>query len=461
MTIKHKRNNTTITVLLVLLISIISAQSSHAKINMNNIKKIIDHKLTVEKSGVGVAVVVLEGDEIAFYNAGLSHLNPPNNVTRATLFEIGSITKTFTATALASMVNEGKIKLSDPIQKYLPHGVKLPIKNNNPITFMSLVNHSSGLPRLPSNMPVSSQSDPYADYNVPLLYEFLNNHRLEREVGVKHVYSNLGFGLLGHVLALIDKKSYQDMITDRVLKPLNMNDSFVNVPASQMANLSDGHNSALKKTSHWNLGALGGAGSIKSSIADMAKYLSANIHGNQLTKTLELAQTLHSQPSVTSNNFGLAWIHTRINDTDILMHDGGTGGFRSFIGFNKKNKQGIVILANTVLDMNDVGYHYLANNLKAIDLSTSNTIELASEDLAKLQGKFELVPGFVLSITHDKKQLYVQATGQQKLPLIAISATEFVNKQVKAKIVFSTDSNNMAQSLTLYQNGQTLPGRKL
>jgi len=456
---QKKRNSTISTLIITLFICLVSAANSYATSDMSMLTKIINHKINTEKSGLGAAIVIIDGDKTEFHNIGLSHIESQQKVNAKTLFEIGSITKTFTTTALASMVDEGKVKLSDPVQMYLPKGVKLPIKNNKPITLLSLANHTSGLPRLPTNMPMKNSLDPYADYSTELLYEFLNKHQLADEVGTKQEYSNLGMGLLGHVLALVDNKSYHDMINSRVVKPLGLVNTFVNVPSNQVKYLSHGHNSELKSTPLWSLNSLQGAGAIKSNIKEMATFLKSNIETKQLGDAFSLTHT----PTFESQgqNTGLAWIISPSKTGEIFMHDGTTGGFSSFIGFNKANQKGIVILTNTVFNMNDVGYHYLNNSLESIKLITPKSIKLSSKHLAKLNGQFALTPEFILSITNEENQLFVQATGQQKLPLTAISSTEFVNNMVKVKIVFDLDSSNTASSLIMFQSGQELPAKKL
>ena len=277
-------------------------------------------------------------------------------------------------------------------------------------------------------------------------------------MGEKQEYSNLGTGLLGHVLALIDGKSYQAMITDRVLKPLAMEMTFVDVPQSQIKKLSDGHNDQLQTTKHWQLPTLAGAGAIKSSALDMAKYLKANMLKNDLAEELKLTQTATAEFGNANTEIGLAWIINKADNNNFLMHNGGTGGFRSFIGFNPETQKGIVILANSVFALDDIGHAYLTNSLDKIKLNTP--LALNSEQLIKLNGTFELVPGFSLVISNEAEQLFVQATGQPKLTLTPTSATEFVNQAVKARVVFDTNEKGEAQSLTLYQGGQTLPGVK-
>ncbi|MCJ8318615.1 MAG: serine hydrolase [Colwellia sp.] len=454
-----KQRQTNITVLIVLFIGIISAANAYESKSMNKISEIIEHKLTIEKQGVGIAAVIIENNKISYLNLGVANKESKQLIDSNTLFEIGSISKTFTALALASMVNEGKIKLTDPVQQYLPDEIKLPIKNGKAITFLSLANHSSGLPRLPTNMPFADPLDPYADYTVEMMVEFLNGYQLPREVGEKTEYSNLGVGLLGHVLAIIDNKSYQGLINSRVLTNLKMDNTFVDLPTAMLARLSDGHNDQLKPTKHWQLPTLAGAGAIKSSAADMALFLTAQMKQQALNNDIELSQTITADFDDNSTKIALAWLNISSENSQYYMHNGGTGGFRSFIGFDKNKQRGIVILANSAFDMDEIGHAYLTDKLDKVAMNTP--VVVATKNLVKLNGRFELVPGFILTISHEKEQLFVQATGQAKLSLSALSTTEFVNQAVKAKIVFEVDEQGNAQSLTMYQGGQVLPGVKL
>ena len=117
-----------------------------------------------------------------------------------TIFEIGSVTKVFTSLLLADMVARNEVALNDPIAKYLPSDVKTPGRNGQSITLEDLATHTSGLPRLPTNFAPKDPANPYADFSVPQLYEFLSTYTLSRDIGSQYDYSNLGGGLLGHLL---------------------------------------------------------------------------------------------------------------------------------------------------------------------------------------------------------------------------------------------------------------------
>src|SRR4029078_9399783 len=133
-----------------------------------------------------------------------------------TVFEIGSLTKTFTATILADMVLRGEVALDDPAQKYLPASVKVPSRNGRQITLLDLATHTSGLPKIPANLKQTDPQNPYASYSVQDLYDYLTSYTLTRDPGARFEYSNTGVGLLGHILSLKANKSYEDLVIERV-----------------------------------------------------------------------------------------------------------------------------------------------------------------------------------------------------------------------------------------------------
>ena len=455
---KKASSSAIIVVLITLMIAIASGNSSAAAAN-TELEKVLKHKVETEKLSVGIAVAIIENGKVSFINVGLANKETAQEIDQNTLFEIGSVSKVMTSTALATFVDEGKLKLSDPVQNYLPKSVRLPMKNDKAITFESLASHRSGLPRLPSNMPFGDPLNPYADYTTGMMYAFLNQYTLPREVGESPEYSNLAVGLLGHTLAKIDDMNYEQMLMQRVLKPLKMKDTFVDVPKSALTRRSKGHNGNLESTDYWQLPAMAGAGAVVSDASDMALYLKANMQQNELASAIKLSHQSTAEFGNSHTKVGLGWIIQGTADGDIYMHNGQTGGFASFIGFNPTLHKGIVILSNTSISMDEIGYSYLTNSLASLKLTTP--VKVAEVALAKLIGKYELVPGFILSITHDEDKLFVQGTGQPRLPLTANSINEFVNNAVKARIQFELDADGIATSLTMYQGGQTLPGKKL
>jgi CubicO group peptidase (beta-lactamase class C family) len=196
------------------------------------------------------------------------------------VFEIASVTKTFTATLLAEMAGRGEAQLDQPVQELLPPDVKVPSRFGRLITLAQLAEHTSSLPRLPGNLDatITDPANPYKDYDVAHLYEGLNRTRLAFPPGSGVAYSNFGTGLLGHALGLKAGKPFDELLTERVLRPLGMTDTAVSLTDDQTARMAQGHDEKGKPTSNWTTPALGGAGALRSTVAEMLVYLRANLH---------------------------------------------------------------------------------------------------------------------------------------------------------------------------------------
>ncbi|MCW8876114.1 MAG: serine hydrolase [Kangiellaceae bacterium] len=450
---------------------------------VNKLELLIRDKIEKQKLGVGASVAIVENGEAKTFTIGRQSNNDKLMVAAKDLFEIGSISKVFTSIALADMVIEGKVKLDDPIQMYLPKEVKVPSKSGKQITLKHLATHDSGLPRLPSNLDAVNSSQPYAAYDQASLYAFLNEHELSRAPEVQREYSNLGVGLLGHLLGLIDGTSYQSVIEQRVLKPMGLDSTFVHLPKSKQASLIQGHNSQLVPVEHWRFDALAGAGSITSNILDMSSFLSVNMskakpvedpkQEKRISKAVHLAQQIQTDFGNPVTNIGLGWIissfslgeeagKARSSSGEYIWHNGGTAGFRSFLGFNNKTQKGIVILANTAVDLESIARAYLMGNIDTqVERLTRTPLNIPEEKLSKLNGEYQLMPGFNLTVTNEGDRLFIQATNQPKFPVFPNSATEFYYKVVEAKVVFELGEGGIANSVILHQNGRQMKGKKV
>lgn len=264
------------------------------------------------------------------------------------IFEIGSVTKTFTATILADMVMKDEVKLDVPAQTYAPEGLTLPKHDGKQITLANLSEQNSGLPRLPFNLAPKDITNPYADYTVEQLYAFLSSYKLTRDPGEQYEYSNLGVGLLGRLLAARAGENYEALVTERVLAPLHMTSTGITLTPEMQANLAWGHNRKGDVVSNWDLPVLAGAGALRSSMTDMLKYLDANL--GEPETDLERAMRLAQQPRAKAsgkNEIGLNWIIIPTASGKIVAHDGGTGGYGAFIAFDPEREIGVVLLSNS------------------------------------------------------------------------------------------------------------------
>jgi D-alanyl-D-alanine-carboxypeptidase/D-alanyl-D-alanine-endopeptidase len=225
-----------------------------------------------------------------------------------TVYEIGSVTKTFTATLLAQAVLSGRVTLDTPVAQLLPD-FKIPSHGGKEITLSDLATQHSGLPRMPSNFLPKDPANPFADYDAAKLKAFLAGYELPRDPGAAYEYSNLGFGLLGYALEQLEHTTYGAVTDEEILKPLGMTMSGTVFTDAMRAHLAPGHLYTGEAAKNWDLDALAGAGAIRSTANDMLRYLKANMGINQspLAAAMKLAQRPRSDMAKTVR-IGLAWM---------------------------------------------------------------------------------------------------------------------------------------------------------
>jgi CubicO group peptidase (beta-lactamase class C family) len=323
-----------------------------------DIRRILAERVDA-KQAVGLVVGVVEPEGRRVVTHGRLDRRSDQAPSRDTLFEIGSITKVFTALLLAEMAGRGEVRLDHPVSALLPAGTRVP-EQGRAITLTDLSNHRSGLPRLPSNFKPIYWSNPYADYTVDALYQFLAEHKMRREVGTAYEYSNLGVGLLGHALALRAGKDYETALRERVLAPLALNDTRITLSSAQAGRLAPGHNRSLTRTPSWDLPTLAGAGALRSSAADMLAFLSAGLGLAESPFAPVIAKSLASLwPRDGGGYQALGWHVSGSGATQITWHAGGTGGYRSFVGMLRQQRTGVVVLSNAAFGIEDIGFHLL------------------------------------------------------------------------------------------------------
>jgi CubicO group peptidase (beta-lactamase class C family) len=365
-----------------------------------------------------------------------------------TVYEIGSITKTFTATLLAQAVLAGTVTLDTPVAQLLPD-FKIPSRGAKEITLGLLGTQHSGLPREPSNRLPKDLGDPFADYDAAKLKAFLAGYQLPRDPGANYEYSNLGFGLLGYALAQSEHTDWGALAGDKILKPLGMTMSGTAFSDAMRAHRAPGHDSIGNAAKNWDFDVLAGTGAMRSTANDMLRYLKANmgIGPSPLTAAMKLAQASLSEAFKT-NHIGLAWMTSR---TGIMWHNGETGGYRSFIGFTADRRHGVVILSNTAVDLDDLGFATLNPR---VPLSPAyKAIVLPNASLDEVVGTYRLPDKLLLKIFRVNDGLFAQLTGQGPIAIFPSAPNEFFAKAVRASASFTRDSNGVVNGLVLHQNG--------
>lgn len=411
------------------------------------------------KQAVGIIVATLDRGRTNVFLAGTSGASAVQLGVN-TVFEIGSITKVFTAALLADMVARKEVRLEDPVARYLPAFVRVPTRKGRQITLGDLATQFSGLPRLPGNLSPKDPTNPYADYTVEQLYGFLSGYELTRDIGAQFEYSNLGIGLLGHALALRAGKSYEQLLRERILDPLDMRDTRIALSRSMANRLAQGHDEAGVKTGQWDLPALAGAGALRSTAGDMLKFLAANLDRRTTPLTRALAMTRGARRDVGGPlKIGLGWQILNPFGRTIVWHNGGTGGYRAFIGLDEESQRAAVVLSNQAVSADDIGLHILEPRLPLTAApKVRKEITLDSTVLDSYVGVYELSPSFEITITREGAGLALQATGQEKVNIFAESPTSFFLKIVDAQVTFEKDAAGNITRLILHQGGASIPG---
>ncbi|MEZ5346973.1 MAG: serine hydrolase [Pyrinomonadaceae bacterium] len=430
-----------------------------------DVDKIIQERLKLEPVGSAISAAVVDESGVRFYNTGtVSKAAGAKAVDKNSVYEIGSITKVFTGILLAEAIKRGEVKLDDPISKYLPESVKAPTFNDKEITLFDLTTHGSSLPSLTDDFTPKDPLNPYANFTIEQLNAFLGRVKLPREIGSKFEYSNIGVGLLGHILAQQAKMSYEDLVKTRILKPLGMNDSAIIFTPSMKSHLAYGHDAEGKQTSNWDLPAIDGAGALRSTAADMAKFLSANMGltktkiDDSLTEARKIRKTYETPPF----RIGFNWITSVSGGRDIVWHNGGTGGYRAFAGIDQAAKKGVFVVTNGSASADDIGFHILNPEVPLRKIEKPRTVISLGEDvLEKYVGEYELAPNLTATVTREKGQLFGQLTGQPRFELFAEKEDLFFLKVVKADIQFEKDGSGKVTGFILFQDGKKTPAKKI
>ncbi|NJM44960.1 MAG: serine hydrolase [Alkalinema sp. RU_4_3] len=427
------------------------------------IEAILKQRIDREKQSPGIVVGIIDPNGQRIISYGTLSATNADRVDGNTLFEIGSITKVFTALALVQLSEQKVLNLDDPIAKFLPPTVKAPEFNGKAITLLTLATHTSSLPRLPDNLAPADDQNPYADYTVDQLYSFLSSYKLPREIGTKYEYSNLGAGLLGHLLSSKVGLDYETLIANQITQPLRMQDTRIRLTPDQTRRFATGHDQRNRAVPHWDLPSLAGAGALRSSANDLLKFLAANLdlQPSPINASLQKTHALQQHTDSPKRAIALGWHLRTEKGPEIIFHNGGTGGFRSFIGFSNKQRLGVVVLGNSESDVSDLGFHLLDSRSPLAKYQPPKAaIAIDPKVLATYVGNYELTPEFSIAITQDQDRLYLQATGQSKVELFAETPTHFFLTVVEAKITFIKDDQGKIDRLILDQNGQRLPGKK-
>ena len=414
-------------------------------------------------SGYGAGVVMATIDNKGtpcYFKYGVMKVGENKAVDENTLFEIGSITKVFTALTMARMAEQGQIKLDDSYRNLLPQA-PLPKGADREITLTDLASQTSGLPRLPDNFKPADMGNPYADYSAEQLWDFLGHYTLTRPVGSKYEYSNLGFGLLGQALSSKAGKTYETLVSEQVINPLGLHDTGITLARNQLMRFASGHTGRIP-VPYWDLPTLAGAGALRSSAADMVTFISAAMgaKATPLAKAFTQTETPRAETGAPGLKIGLGWHLLTVDKNQVIFHDGGTGGFLSFVGFDPAQKKGVVGLANSsTFPVNELALHVI---LPSTTMPTPRVeISISEAEMDKLIGNYYFKDiGLKANIRREGKKLMASFVGQPSVELHAATPLSFFLTETEANLEFLIDAKGNITGIKLTQAGQTFMGEK-
>ncbi|MEX0680731.1 MAG: serine hydrolase [Balneolales bacterium] len=474
----------------------------------------IDHRMSVEQiPSISIAAIEPDG-QVHYQSFGDADPQTGREADEHTIYEIGSITKSITSAILHMLMQETNTmedtgnpspessgtdtpgnrqdtsSLSSPGRRSSVHSSsghrypkhitpETPVNDlisghaqidpvdGTPMNLHHLLTHHGSLPQFPGNLQPENPADPFRDYSIEMMYEFLDQYTLPDAPGSRFVFSNTGYMLLGHIAEIISGDSMDELVRQYITGPAGMTATArIPVDSSLVAIPTSGGLSVPE----WNFDGVKGFGELRSSAHDMAIlakimstggtesnkiYDSDGMNADEGIKRISQAfQTAAASRVPLGDNRYIArglFVHT-LNDDEIVYHAGGTGGSSSFLGYSAESGKAVVVLSNSDRDIDDIGLHLLQSQYELNEVKEYLLLE--REQLEKLEGLYvsDELPEF--RIIRDGPWLYGQMSGYTPVPLNATSETEFENEAIRAEVHFELE-DDMARSLTLTQGGQT------
>ena len=427
---------------------------------VQDVAAILKERVDVGRETLGVVAASLDGDRRSVTAYGQSGTDRPLDAD--TVFEIGSITKVFTALLFADMVLRGEVAADDPAAKFLPGSVRMPEFEGAPITLLDLATYTSGLPRMPSNFAPKDRRIPTSITRPSGSTITCRTTSSASSRGQHYEYANLGFGLLGHVLELRAGRSYEELVVSRICAPLGMDDTRITLTNSMQQRLARGHNMGLAPVANWDFSALAGAGALRSTANDLLKFLQMCLEpGDGPVAAAQKLALAERRPRADQRDVASGWfVASRFGD-ELVWKDGGTGGYATFIGYSTRTRRNCILLSNAAdyASNTALGTHLVNAAYPLPKLRREVPVDPAV--LATYAGRYEISPTFILTVRPDGGRLFIQATAQSEFEVYAESETEFFYRVVDAQVSFARPEGGVAPSLTLHQNGKHMPGKRL
>jgi len=403
--------------------------------------------------GPGYAIQIDQNGESIFKRSvGFANLELDVPMTNDHIFRIGSITKQFTAAAILKLEEEEKLKLSDPIEKFIQD---YPTKGKT-INIEHLLTHTSGIKSY-TGLKKWDAEERKKDFTVLELIDYFKNEPMDFDPGEKFRYNNSGYILLGHIIEVVSGKTYAEFLEEEFFKPIGMHNSSYGEPSRLIKNRASGYSQSptgeIINAPFLSMTQPYAAGSILSTTEDLSKWYHAIFSDKVISKAnRERAHSSYKLKNGKETGYGYGWSLLNYKGVEIIQHGGGINGFSTASAFIPSKNTFVTVLANCNCLSPDKLLQKLGTTAIGMPMEGTKRIDVPLDQLEQYVGNYKLSPALTINISVKKDKLMLQATGQPSFELVPIDKHSFYIEEVEAKIVFNLE-NKEVESLTLHQGG--------
>lgn len=366
-----------------------------------------------------------------------------------TVFEVGSLTKPFTAALLAVAVENGDLSLDTTVGAVAGDGSSLDSRLRDNVRLWQLATHLSGLPNTPDDLRPADTRRLYEDYSREDLADFLSHHPLASAPGEDFTYSNLGYALLGDLLARHYETDFATALRDHVTGPLELENTFLSLEREGTDRLAPGYDYDLNPVPPWTLPAFRPAAALKSSARDLLRWTELNTRPPEGTLGRALARLSRTEVELGGNGeaMGLGWKLDEQDGHRIAWHTGRTAGHAAFAGFDRDSSRAVVVLANTANSLDTLGFAILVPERRIPPVRAYQP--LPPHVGALYAGRYRMTPGYVVTVHHRENGLFVQAPGRPGLRLYSIDGERFFTRGVNSEVHFVEGPDGTVRQLQI------------
>lgn len=448
------------------LVSLALPSISQAQLRLasdSELERLLAERIDVQRQSIGMVIGIVgpEGRRIVSYGrvAAESKARPDGK----TIFDVASVTKVFTGLLLADMALRGEVKLDDPVNVYLDPQAQTKMRGGRSMTLADLATHTSSLSTWPPDLTPLTQTA-LERYSRQQLLAAASSHQPQRDIGSAWEYSNFGVSLLAAALSHRARSDYESLLRVRVLDPLHMNSTGIEVPGSLQHLRASGHNPQLDPMPAGPAGAFESAGGLKSSANDLLNFLDAAINGSESRLDAAFAEMLRWQRPGPGFAQALGWRVQQIDGHPVIVHDGASFSHAASIAYDPAARVGVVVLSNAAPVVGDISRHILRPSYRLNQgrpVPRRDEIDLDPNTLDKYIGLFRVPTGLTFTVARRENRLTFRAPFSPEMYLRAASDREFFIPELGFNVSFLMDATGTITALQFSALGQPATNAQL